>query len=185
MRIPETSTQTRHPEWTPGRGMAGTYPVEWRVLFVSLTSFLAVVLVGITAMTFAGRFVATGFDAARTFQHVSPVSFVLLLLSMPLVAVVVAFLIAMAMRVARITLTDTTIQGVNHWCVKRKIPLGEITRLGRFSQNGIRAIVVQSERHGQIYISENTHRLQELLQFLEHTIAENEARKKPAAAAID
>lgn len=176
MRIIETSTQTRHPEWTPGQDMAGTYPVEWRSLFASLAFTLTVMFVGITALTFAGRFVAKGFDVARTFDHVPPLHALLLLLAMPVLAMLVAFLVAMGMRVAGITLTDTTMQGVNYWCFKKKIPLADITHLGTFSQHGIRATVVCSRRHGQIYISENTRRLPELLQFLEATIRQNEKR---------
>mgnify|MGYP006872370240 CR=1 FL=1 len=176
MRITETSTQTRFPAWAPGQDMAGTYPVEWRPLFASLAFTLTVMFVGITALMFAGRFVAKGFDVARAFDHVPLFHALLLLLAMPVLAVLVAFLVAMGMRVAGITLTDTTIQGVNYWCFKKKIPLGDITRLGTFSQHGIRATVVYSRRHGQIYISENTRRLPELLQFLEATIAQNEMR---------
>ncbi|HEY1051282.1 MAG TPA: hypothetical protein VGE39_16035 [Prosthecobacter sp.] len=165
--------------------MTGTYPVEWWPLFTSLTSSLSVTLVVSVFAIMAGRFVSVGFDPAKTFQHVSlPVS-LLLLLGMPVLSAVIAFLVAMIMRLAKVTITDKTIQGVNYWGLKRRIPLGEVTGLDSFSNNGIHATVVHSHRHGQIYISDKTHRLPELLQFLNTTIAENEEREKAAAAPLD
>ncbi|MGV3661969.1 MAG: hypothetical protein ACO1TE_17425 [Prosthecobacter sp.] len=177
MRITEASTQTRLSVWTPGRDMTGTYPVEWRPLFASLAFFLTVMFVLAVVTGLVAQFVKAGFDASRIFEHVSPWSALLLLLGAPVLAVVVAFVVAMMMRVATITLTDKTIEGVNYGCFKKRIPLEDITKLFSFSQNGIRATVVHSPRHGNIYISENTHRLTELLQFLNATIAENEERR--------
>lgn len=174
MRLTESSTQVRHGQWHPGQDMTGRYEVDWRKCFKNLSRHLSFTLTGAVVAIFTLRFVAVGFDPAKTFEHVSPTAFVLMLLGAPVFSIIVALLIASLMRLARITIADGSIQGLNYWGRRKKIPLNAITGLAPFSNNGIRATMVTSRHHGQIYISEDTHHVPELLQFLNATVAENE-----------
>ena len=64
--------------------------------------------------------------------------------------------------------------------LKNTIPLSDITRLTNFSSNGINAIVVNSKKHGKIYILEDTDRLNELLGLLKPYLANEKKTKRIA-----
>lgn len=170
----ETSFQMSLPPKHRGQDMSGTYEIEWRPLFKSLTWFLSVAIIGGSVGIMAIRLVSLKFDMAKAFQHVSPLVFVLLMLGTPFFSALVAFLIALWVRMARITIADGTIQGVNFWGRRKKIPLGCVTKLVPFHNNGIHATIVDSKHHGQVFISNHTRDVSALLDFLNSTLAENE-----------
>ncbi|GEP40862.1 hypothetical protein [Brevifollis gellanilyticus] len=146
--------------------MNTTFPVDWKQVFKSLSVFMTVAILVPVTLMIGVRYVSSGFNYEKTFEHVSMPVFLLILACVPLVSVVMAFLVGQWFRLATITLSEGMIHGRNFWGRKNKIPLSEITRLTPFSNNGIKAIVVHSKYHGQIYISDKTERMAELLEFL-------------------
>jgi hypothetical protein len=143
-----------------------TFPVEWRRLFRSLTLFLSVAILVPLLLFLLIRHIMLGWDSAKTFEHLSPAGTLLLLAACPVFSMGVAFLFAQVMRLASITIRDGRITGRNYWLLKRTIPLTEITQWTFYSNNGINAFVLHSRDHGQVYISEHTERLPELLELL-------------------
>lgn len=61
---------------------------------------------------------------------------------------------------------------------KNKIPLNDITKLVPFSNNGISAIVLHSKHHGQVWISDKTQQLPDLLKFLADYVPDGQNTKK-------
>jgi hypothetical protein len=151
-----------------------TFPVAWLQVFKSLSIHITIaILVAVTAIM-AIRYVTSGFDYAKTFQHVTPSVILLVLLGTSVFSMILAFLIAMFMKFAAITIREGAIHGRNYWYWKGRIPLSDITELSTFSNNGINAIVVHSKYHGKIYISDKTERLEELLEILVKHLPEKE-----------
>lgn len=146
--------------------MNATFPVDWKQVFKSLSVFMTVAILVPVTLMMGVRYVSSGFNYEKTFEHVSMPVLLLILACVPLVSVVMAFLVGQWFRLATITLSEGMIHGRNFWGRKNKIPLSEITRLTPFSNNGIKAIVVHSKCHGQVYISDKTERMAELLEFL-------------------
>jgi len=153
------------------------FPVEWKRLFKSLSVFISVaILVPVTLMMLI-RYVSSGFDYGKTFEHVSLPMALLFLVFIPIVSAGFSFLISLWFRLATITLSNGEIHGRNYWGIRNRIPLNDITKLTSFRNNGINAIVVNSQYHGQIYISDKTARLPELLTILRGYLPES---KKPS-----
>lgn len=112
------------------------------------------------------RYASTGFDFSKTFEHMSPLAVIAVAFCVPFISMSFAFLISLWFRLATITISAGAIHGRSYWGRKYRIPLNDINKLCPFSHNGIKAIVVHSNYHGQIYISDKTQRLPELLDFL-------------------
>lgn len=144
-----------------------TFPVAWRRLFRSLTIHIAVAILVPLLLFMLIRHISLGWDPAKTFEHMSPSATLLLLAACPVLSMAVAFFIAQWFRLATITIRDGRITGRNYWGLKRSLPLSEITQLTTFHNNGINALVLHSRDHGQVYISEHTERLHELLELLQ------------------
>lgn len=146
--------------------MNATFPVNWKQVFKSLSVFMTFsILVPVTLMILV-RYVFSGFNYEKTFEHVSLPVLLLMLVCVPLISMVTALLIGLCLRLATITIVEGRIQGRNYWGRKNRIPLSEITQLTPFNNDGIKAIVVRSKHHGQVYISDKTERLAELLELL-------------------
>lgn len=157
--------------------MNATFRVQWQRLFKSLSISISVAIVAPVLLMMGFRFLFLGFDLGKTFEHISPPVFLIVLLCVPLFSSALAFLVSQWFRLASITVSNGTIRGRNYWGVKNQIPMTDITKLTRFSDNGINAIIVHSRYHGKIYISDRTERLKELLELLETYILHN---AKPA-----
>jgi hypothetical protein len=143
-----------------------TFPVAWKRIFRSLSQYITVAILVPVTVLMGLRWVSLGLDHDKTFEHVSPLEFVLLLCCVPFVGVGLAFVLASWFRLAAITVADGAIYGRNFWGLKNRIPLSDVTRIFPFHSNGINALVVQSRQHGQIYISDQTERLDELLRIM-------------------
>lgn len=144
-----------------------TFPVAWRRLFRSLTLHMSVAILVPLLLFLVIRHIVLGLDFAKTFEHLSPAQTLLLLAACPVFCMGVAFLFAQVMRLASITIRDGRITGRNYWLLKRTIPLTEITQWTFYSNHGINAFVLHSRDHGQVYISEHTECLPELLKLLQ------------------
>jgi hypothetical protein len=127
---------------------------------------MTVTIIGSATLISGIRYVSFRFDYAKTFEHMSPLTFLYIILCVPFISAGFAFLVSLWYRLATITLDEDAIHGRSYWGRKNKIPLHDITKLTPFSNNGIKAIVVNSKHHGQIYISDKTERLPELLDLL-------------------
>jgi hypothetical protein len=125
------------------------------------------------------RCVSLGCSYEKIFEHVSFPVFLIILAATPVIAAGFSFLIALWYRLATITVSSTEIRGRNFWGIRNQIPLTDITKLTPFSSTGINAIVVNSRYHGQIYISDKTEHLSELLARLEACLPE---RGEPPSA---
>jgi hypothetical protein len=90
-----------------------------------------------------------------------------------------AWLIALWVRMAKITISNGIIQGRNYWGFKNSFLLAESVSSYNFSNNGINAIVLVSRNSGKIYISVHTEKLNELLDVIEPYIIENNETKGP------
>ncbi len=159
--------------------MSETFPVEWKRLFKSLSVVMSVSIIVPVVLLMFIRLVSSGFDYEKTFEHVSFPMSLFFLVCIPLVSIGFSFLIALWFRLATITISAGKIHGRNYWGIRNSIPLNDITKLTSFRSNGINAIVVNSQYHGQVYISEKTERLSELLGILLGHLPEVE---KPSSA---
>ena len=129
------------------------------------------------------RYLSSGFDYAKTFEHTSLPVFLLILACIPVFSVGFSFVIALYFRLATITISSSEIWGRSFWGFKNRIPLTDITKLTPFSNNGINAIVVNSRYHGKIYISDKTQRLSELLALIDACLPESEKEFQTEQAA--
>jgi len=155
--------------------MNGHYPVKWKQKFKGLTVYMTIVISVPILFFMAYHYISEGFDYEKTFEQLSlPGFLILVFIGVPLFSAIFAFLISQYSRIADITISDRKITGRNYWMLKKTIPLSDITRLTKFSSNGINAIVVHSKYHGKVYISEDTERLNELLGLLEPYLTNEE-----------
>ncbi len=155
--------------------MNATYPVDWKRLFKSLSVFISVAIIVPVSLLMMVRYASSGFDHAKTFEHLSFPAFLLMLLCVPPFSAAIALLVALWLRRAAINIKDEAIHGLNYWGFRNRIPLNDITRLTSFHNNGINAIVVNSRYHGQIFISDKTQCLPELLALLNGHLPEDAA----------
>jgi len=157
----------------------GHYPVKWKKQFKSLAIYMTIVIYVPVLFFMAFHFISMGFDYEKAFEKLNLPGFLaFIIIGVPLISLMIAFLVSQCFRIAKITISDGKITGRNYWMLKNTIPLSDITELTNFSSNGIDAIVVNSKNHGKVYISEHTERLGELLGHLEPYLT-NE--KKPKA----
>lgn len=147
--------------------MIGHYPVKWKQQFKSLTIYMMIIIYVPILFFMAYHFISMGFDYEKAFEKLNLPGFLAsIFIGVPLISVIIAFFISQCFRAAKITISDGKITGRNYWMLKNTIPLSDITKLTSFSSNGIDAIVVNSNSHGKVYISEHTDRLGELLKLL-------------------
>ena len=158
--------------------MNATYPVDWKRLFKSLTVFVSVAIIVPVSLLMMLRYASSGFDYAKTFEHMTLPAFLLALLCVPPFSAAIALMVSLWLRRAAITIKDEAIHGLNYWGFRKRIPLNDITRLTSFHNNGINAIVVNSRHHGQIFISDKTQGLPELLEFLNGHLPEDSAARQ-------
>jgi hypothetical protein len=144
------------------RSVNATFEVNWRRMFKSLAIFMSSAII-------AGVVVPIGIlSVVGHFRH-RPVPFTFLaflFVCVPLFCSLVAFVLSQWLRLSTITVSEEAIQGRTYWMRKKKIPLRDITKLTPFYGKAIRGIVVHSQHHGRIYISDQTERLSELLGIL-------------------
>jgi hypothetical protein len=115
-----------------------------------------------------GRYITTGFDYHKTFEHLSlPIFISILLIGVPLFSLLFSFLLSQLFKLASIQISNSEITGRNYFWLKKTIPFSDISGLSNYSNNGINAIVVNSKNHGKIYIYKETERLEEIIAILE------------------
>lgn len=85
-------------------------------------------------------------------------------------AVLVAFFLSVLMRMAKITIENNILSGMNSWGFKNKIPLNEILITRIFSFNGMNGVYVHSTSSSKIYISDATNDFQTLLAIINTNI---------------
>lgn len=158
--------------------MTDTFPVNCQRLFRSLTIYMSFAIIVPVTLIMVIRLVSSGFSYAKTFENMSPMAFISIFAFVPAICGSFAYLISLWYRLATITISEDSIQGRSYWGRKNRIPFHDITKLTPFSHNGIRATVVNSKNHGQIFISDMTVRLPELLTFLEEQLSDKERKKK-------
>lgn len=129
------------------------------------------------------RYVSSGFNYKETFEHMSLRVFLLVLVSVPFFSIGFSFLVAQLFRCARVTISNGEIEGVGSWGNRNRIPLNDISKLRYYSAYGINGLVVRSRYHGQVFISDKTRNLGELLDILAVHLPESEEslpQNKPA-----
>ena len=149
------------------------FAVDRKRLFKSLTFYI---LFAIYLPLFFILSLHCFFSLAKNenpFKNVEQTLF-FLFICIPIISVAFSLLVASWYSLATIKITNEEIHGRNYWGFRNRIPLREITKLSEFSNNGIQAIVVHSQNHGNIYISEKTQRLDELLRLLDDYISDVE-----------
>ena len=143
--------------------MSTTFPVNWRPLFRSVAIFMSVALiVGILVPVAITRM--SGRAPTQALPFASAAGYVLVFA--PAFSILFALAISQWFRLASITVRDGTLEGRTYWGRRNRIPLNDITKLSEFSSNGVRALVVHSKFHGNIYIYDGTERIGELLAIL-------------------
>jgi hypothetical protein len=140
------------------------FPVLWRKMWRSITIFISVAIIVPLSLMLGISVLRVGYEKA--FRHVTPPGILIFILGVIAVAAISSLLCSLLFQCMKVTLGDDFIQGRNFWGMKRKIPLGEITRLSAFYSHGVECVVVSSARHGEIYISMHTENLNELLMLL-------------------
>jgi len=129
------------------------------------------------------RYVSTGFNFEKTFEHMSFPAFLLVSVSAPFFSIGFSFLVAQLFRCARVTISNGEIEGVGSWGSRNRIPLNDISKLIYYSAYGINGLVVRSRYHGQVFISDKTRNLEELLDIVAVHLPESEEplpQNKPA-----
>lgn len=159
--------------------MNATFSVNWQRFFKSSTIFISFSIDGSLILLMSIRFISMGLDYSKTFGHLSLSEFLFIIfVYVPLFSGILAFLGSQLLRIAVITITDDKITGRNGWLLKKTIPLADITKVTRFvGRNGINAIIVNSNYHGKVYISDHTERLNELLNLLAPYLIHKENEK--------
>lgn len=152
-----------------------TYQVLWKELWFSLSKYMAIAITIPVLIVFAIRYVKYGFDFGAAFPHLNLINSLKIGSGIVLFCIVLAWLIALWVGMAKITISNGTIQGRNYWGFKNSFPLAESISSYNFSNNGINAIVLVSRNSGKIYISVYTEKLNELLELIEpYTLKNNE-----------
>ena len=160
--------------WTFCGKMNATFPVDWKRTFKSLSVLMSATIIVPVTLLMGIRYLFSGFNYEKTFEHMSVSVFVFILVCIPFFSVGFSFLIALSFRLATITISNEEIRGRSFWGFRNRIPLTDISKLTPFSNNGINAIVVNSRYHGQIYISDKTQHLPDLLAILDEYLPESE-----------
>lgn len=142
------------------------FPVDTRGWFISLSIYMAGSFTTLILFAVVVRFFRTGFSVQKTFEHLSPLELLGLIVSAVLVLMALAFLFSLYMKRATITVEDGVIKGLSYWGIRKEIPIHEITGFFEFSNNGVEAIRVESLAHGKVFISTKTERLSELFDLL-------------------
>jgi len=175
-KLSNISTETPRENWNR------TFPVEWKGLFKILSIYMTVMAFIPIILTLGIRFFHSGFSFNEAFGKFSPFELFLIFICIVGVLVGIAFLIALWIRFARITISNGEIRGLNLWGFRNRIPLTEVTSLTPMSIHGINAIIVHSSYHGKIGISDRTQDLPELLSILHQHLPEsiNDPRTYPA-----
>lgn len=150
-----------------------TYQVLWKELWLSLSKYMAIAITIPVLIVFAIRYVKYGFDFGAAFPHLNLINSLKIGSGIVLFCIVFGWLIAMWVGMAKITISNGTIQGRNYWGFKNSFPLAESVSSYNFSNNGINAIVLVSRNSGKIYISVHTEKLNELLELIEPYILKN------------
>ncbi len=156
------------------------FRVEWLRLYKALCKFMAIAFTVPMVVFIVLRLTLCGFDTEAAFKNLSLPVAVLILAGGPVMLSICAFPIAFYFKWASITLTDTHIEGRSYWGMRNRVPLEDIVGLAPFSSNGINAVVVESNTHGKIYISDHTECLDDLVVLLATYVPEERGLREPA-----
>ena len=154
--------------------MNATFTVDCVRLFKSLSKYMSFSMAVPILFVFGYRYVSSDFDYEKTFEYMTVQGFLIILFCIPVISVLFSLVAAIWYRLATIVISNGEIHGRNYWGMRNRIPLRDITELTTFSSNGINAVVVNSLDHGNIHISNETQRLEELLLILDGYLSEPE-----------
>lgn len=155
-----------------------TYSVLWKGLWLNLSKYMMlVVCIPLLLLGLTG-YIKSGFDFGATFLHLDSTNPLIIAFFAGLSCIFFSLLIAIWIRIAKVSVHDGIIQGRNYWGFKNSFPLEESVSLSKFSNNGINAIVLKSKKSGKIYISDYTERLNELLTLIDPFIVKNSENNK-------
>ena len=145
------------------------YELEWKELWKSISKYLVLVLWFVMLFSIAGMYVATGFNYAKTFEHVSPRMFALGMLAIPIV-IPIAMLILMILlmpfiKMSTIAIRNGCLYGRDKFMRKREIPLLEIQEITSFSDGGITTYTFHGKDDKQVQIV-NVGGMKEVLEVL-------------------
>ena len=143
------------------------YPVLWMKLWKKLSKFMSLAISVPVTFLFVVRFFKNDMNLDVTFQHVTIPQLPLFFLGIVAISVIVSFVIAFIFKFAGVEIQNNYLIGRNYWFLKKRIPIKSIEQFYPFSNNGIEAVVADAGSHGKVYISTQTYKLDELLEFLE------------------
>ena len=143
------------------------YKVKWKDLWRSLGKFMSVASIVTLVLCLFLKFLMAGFSYDSLFKNFSPEDYLWLFFGIWIFCYLCAGLIAVLFKQASITITKEKVFGRNAKWKKVEIPLNAINELNPFSNTGIRAIVIDGGSYGEIYIYEDTDKMDELLHILE------------------
>lgn len=150
-----------------------TYQVLWKEFWLSLSKYMAIAITVPVLIAFAIRYVKYDFDYGAAFPHLNLITSLVIGFGIVLFCIVFSWLIALWVGMAKITISNGTIQGRNYWGFKNSFPLADSVSSYNFSNNGINSIVLVSRNSGKIYISVYTEKLNELLELIKPYILKN------------
>lgn len=149
------------------------YEVDWIGLWESLTKFLRIVISTSIAIPIIYHFFLMVFYNEKVFDYLPLWLIATVFLGGWIFSKLFAFFVAIWFKLASITIENNHLYGRNYWGFKNSVPLNSIKQMYPFLSNGIEAIVVDAGKHGQVYISNKTKNLSELINYLEKYLPDN------------
>lgn len=143
------------------------FPVPWRPIFRATFYCTTLAVYALLLLALGVGYITHDFDLKAAFPELSLELAAATAVGTPLLTGAMALLASFMLSRASVTLTSTHIHGADHRTFRTKIPLNAITSVKFFNDSGIRAIVLCTKKHGDLYISSKTERIAELLAFLQ------------------
>jgi hypothetical protein len=110
---------------------------------------------------------------SEAFRYTSLFNTCVLVIAIIAISAVLALILTQFYRMLTVRVTEETLEGRNHWGLKKRIPLNAVESLSRFSCPGGAMIVASSRHYGSIYISVHTERLEELMEHIVSYLPKN------------
>lgn len=145
------------------------YELEWKELWKSISKSLVLVLWFVMLFSIAGMYAATGFNYAKTFEHVSPQTFALGMLAIPIVIpiamLILVILLMPFIKMSTVAIRNGCLYGRDNFMRKREIPLLEIQEITKVSDGGVTAYTFHGKDDKKIQIL-NVGGMKEVLELL-------------------
>jgi len=144
-----------------------TYKVNWKEAWFSFSLYGGITVSVVLFLSILVRYISSGFDYQYTFQHLSLLESLGIIVGIWILIPFLMFFVALMTKAYQIRIENNMIYGRNYWFFKQSFHLNEIATVEKHSTEYLQGYLIKNQVGKKIYFPEIIENLPELLATLE------------------